>query len=422
VSSAPDRNPIPVFVLSGFLGSGKSTLLNELMTMQQFAASAMVINEFGDVALDHDLVVAGKPELTVTTTGCICCTAGSDIRASLFELHEARRTENAPAFDRVIVETTGLADLAPVINQIIPGGAPASGYRDHIVARAFRLAGVITLVDAIHADANLDEHFECVKQVAFADCLVISKSDLMKDPASRGELAALRDRLRHINPAADILDRNDPSFRFDLAFHPRNYAVADRSGDVHGWLALERILAADSTPNDSAHGAGRAGGGIETVTLIADKPIARRDYKTFLSLLHLAAGPRLLRMKGLIAFDDDPEHPWAIHAVQHSVHPSRRLDAWPTSDRRTRIVAIVHGIDPDRFREMFRQLTGNASRPAHAAPLAVALVCLIVVTATALAGIAWAASSLVREPSNHSVNARDLTPIANTVPSERTGQ
>lgn len=182
----PADNPslIPVFVLTGFLGSGKTTLLRSLLADPSFADTAVVMNEFGDVSIDHDLLRIGGTEMMVTTTSCLCCSPSSDLRASLFDLHALARVRLSRSFARVVVETTGIADPAPAINQLIPGGAPAIGLRDHTVARSFELAGVVTLVDAILGPMTLERHFECLKQVAFADRIVITKTDMIHDPAS----------------------------------------------------------------------------------------------------------------------------------------------------------------------------------------------------------------------------------------------
>ncbi|WP_292593106.1 GTP-binding protein [Mesorhizobium sp.] len=195
----------PVFVLTGFLGAGKSTLLNRLLADPAFADTAVIINEFGDVALDHDLVRVGETQVARTTTGCLCCTIGSDIRSTLHELHVLAGAGEI-SLDRVIVETTGLADPAPLVNQLMPGGSLAIGLRDHLVARNFELAGVVTLVDIVTGELSIENHFEAAKQVAFADRVVLTKSDLARDPASIRDIASLRARLTTLNPAAPIDD------------------------------------------------------------------------------------------------------------------------------------------------------------------------------------------------------------------------
>lgn len=355
----PADNPssIPIFVLTGFLGSGKTTLLRELLSDPAFADTAVVMNEFGDVAIDHDLLRVGGTEMITTTTGCLCCSAGSDLRASLFDLHALARMRLSRSFSRVVVETTGLADPAPAINQLMPGGAPAVGLRDYTVARTFEVAGVVALVDAILGPMTLERHFECLKQVAFADRIVITKTDMIHDPASQRDLEDLRAELASINPTAQIMDRVGA----DLVqlFQPRLYAPKNLSTDVEGWLALERVLAAEK-PNHAAlaaEGAMRHQSGVATFSIVHNEPVAQRDFEDFLSVLQIAAGPKLLRLKGLVAIKEDPDRPMLVHAVQHTVHPLQRLGAWPSEDRRTRLVAITHGLDPKRIRSIFDVLT-----------------------------------------------------------------
>lgn len=349
------KSPIPVVILSGFLGAGKSTLINDLLAAPEMKDTAIVVNEFGDIGIDHELIRVSQREMMVTTLGCICCTAGSDIRTSLYELHEAAARDGRLAFSRVIVETTGLADPAPLINQLVPGYAPASGLRDHVVARRFRLAGFICAVDATAAQETLDHHFECLKQIAFADRLVLTKADLRNRDR---DLARLVATLRELNPAADIVDRRHADFDIVSLFHPRGYVTTDRGEDVEGWLALERVLAAEPTE----HGAGpreRHGGGIASFTLTYDTPIRPGDLADFLEALGVIAGARLLRLKGLVCVATDPECPFVIHGVQHNIHPPQRLDAWPSDDRRTRMVLITNGLDRNAVDQLFGAITNN---------------------------------------------------------------
>lgn len=351
---------IPVVILTGFLGSGKTTLLNEVLADPAFVDTAVIVNEFGDISIDHDLVRVGRREMMVTTTGCLCCTAGSDIRSSLFDLHEAARVGLAPGFSRVIVETTGLADLAPVINQLVPGGAPALGYRDHVVARAFRAAGVVCTVDATTADLTLDRHFECLKQIAFADRLVLTKTDMVRDPASRHDVQALQARLGQINPAAPISDRNASDFDASVLFTPRGYSPGDLGVDAEGWLALEQILA--SEPHKPHRHDGPDGpGGIRTFSVVSSRAVRREAFDRFLMLLRAAADTRLLRLKGLVRIEGD-ERPLVVHCVQHAVHPPARLESWPSDDRRTRLVLIAYEVDPAAVEDLFEAVTAEPRR------------------------------------------------------------
>ena len=355
-------NSIPVFLLTGFLGAGKSTLLNRLLADPEFADTAVIINEFGDVAIDHDLVRAGKTRIARTTTGCMCCTAGSDIRTTLFELHTLAEAGEV-VFNRVIVETTGLADPAPLINDLIPGGSPAIGLRDHIVARKFGLAGVVTLVDGVTGEATIENHFEAMKQIAFADRLVLTKTDLADDGVAIERVELLKEWLSSANPSAQVVDGKatecDP---VDL-FRRRAYVPASLFDDVIAWLALEEAVRAEKPTAHGQPGAGagsdRHGGRIQTFTLIRDEPVEPEAFRKFMGLVSAAAGPRLLRAKGIVNLSDDPSRPRVVHAVQHMVHPPHMLETWPDEDHRTRLVFITDGIDPEPVRKLFEAALDN---------------------------------------------------------------
>ncbi|SEB49409.1 GTPase, G3E family [Nitratireductor aquibiodomus] len=357
------RSRIPVFILTGFLGAGKSTLLNSVLRDPAFARTAVIVNEFGDVALDHDLVSIGQTQVARTTTGCMCCTFGSNVRAGLHDLHTLAAAGEV-SFERVIVETTGLADPAPIINDLIPGGSPAVGLRDHVVARTFELAGVVTLVDVMTGATSIENHFEATKQVAFADRIVLTKTDLLPDPGPSPDVESLTAMLAKLNPSAPIEDRMATGFAQGRLFDPRAYVPASLGDDVTGWLALDEALRAEnanapSSGHDDRDGIDRHGGRIRAFTLTRDDPIEQVALDKFMTLISAAAGPRLLRVKGLVNLMEDPGRPRVIHAVQHVVYPTLLLEAWPSDDHRTRLVFITDGVDPKPVRQLFDAALDN---------------------------------------------------------------
>jgi len=352
----------PVHILTGFLGAGKSTLLNRLLADPAFADTAIIINEFGKIALDHDLVRVGRTQIARTTTGCLCCTAGSDIRSTLHELQGLAEAGEI-TFDRVIVETTGLADPAPLVNQLIPGGMPAPGLRDHQVTQGFVLAGVIALVDIVTGELSIENHFEAAKQIAFADRLVLTKTDLACDPATICDVDLLRVKLAELNPAAPIADAHETGFDPATLFQPRVYAPASLGDDVAGWLALDAALreTGPATTATADTPVERHGGRIRTFAIIREEPVQQEALRTFLDLLARSAGPRLLRVKGLVQDLDEPERPRVIHVVQHAVHEPAILEAWPSDDRRTRLVFITDGLDTEPVQRFFEAVLDRQS-------------------------------------------------------------
>lgn len=347
---APLYDPVPVTLLTGFLGSGKTTLLNDILADPRMAGTAVIVNEFGSVPIDHDLVRTGTESYFRTTTGCICCTAMSDIRVSLYELHEARLVGDIPPVARVIIETTGLADPAPIINSLIPGGAPAMGLRDHIVARQFYLSGVVTAFDAVAGRATLDTFMEGWKQLAFADHIVLTKADL----AGAEPLAYT---VRGLNPAAVIHDRHDPGFRPQDLIGDRPYSTQDKAEDVPGWLAMKTL----GLHGGHTHDPNRHEDAVEAIGLDHDMPLDPGSLTAFLQLVTSNTGSGLLRLKGLFAVADDPERPVVAHVVQHRLYPLQRLDRWPTEDRRTRVVLIGRNMPAKPIRDLFAAV---APRPA----------------------------------------------------------
>ncbi|MEM0907390.1 MAG: GTP-binding protein [Pseudomonadota bacterium] len=362
----------PIIVLTGFLGAGKSTLLRRLMALPEFGASGLVINEFGDVAIDHDLVAAGLPNTAVTSTGCICCTAGADIRASVAEVHEAAEKLGRLPLPRVIVETTGLADPAPVVNQLVAGAVPALGLRDHVVARHYRLAGVVTVFDVTHGLNLLSQHPESIKQVAFADRIVLTKMDCLEADERDGQVRKVRAQLRQMNPSAEILDGERAIDDLAAVFSPRAYAPRDLGGGVDEWLDEAKHAHhhahnhhhnhghdhhhghdhAHHHDHDHDHEHGPENHGVRSIGLTIDEPIDKSALVHAIDLIQMLHGTQILRLKGILAFKDDPGAAYVLQMVQHVVHPLSRLEAWPSADRRSRLVIITFGIDPGKVADM----------------------------------------------------------------------
>jgi G3E family GTPase len=306
---------IPVAVLTGFLGSGKTTLLSHLVRQPEFARTAVIINEFGEIGLDHELVETSKESFVTLQTGCLCCTIRGDLVLTLEDLLRRREAGTVPRFERVVIETTGLADPAPILQALMTD----PGLADRLV-----LAGVVTTVDAVVGSTTLDRQPEAAKQAAVADRIVLTKTDLAPTPE------ALLARIAALNPAAPVLrgahGRVDPARLFDGAL----YDPAGKMPDTQAWLAPE----AHHRERDHHDAA------IVSFCLVREAPLHAIALTLFLETVAEHCGADLLRIKGLIDIVESPGRPAVIHGVQHVVHPPAWLDAWPSADRRSRIVLI----------------------------------------------------------------------------------
>jgi G3E family GTPase len=326
---------LPASLITGFLGSGKTTLLNRLLRHDAMRDSAVIINEYGEVSLDHLLVERVDGEVAVLASGCICCTIRSDLEETLRNLLVRRDRGEVPPFRRILVETTGLADPAPIVQLLL---------NNPLVSHFLRLDTVVTTVDAANAVHQLDRQYEAVKQVALADRLLITKCDLVSN------IDALQQRLRRLNPGARIErvmhGEIDPADLFGAGLvDPEKKAV-----DVARWLN-EQAFASSREPahHDHAHHGHDHHGhdaGITSFVLAFDEPLDWMLVSQWLAYLRTARGEDLLRVKGILNLRGE-ETPVVIHGVHHVFHPPVALAKWPDDDRRSRIVFITRGIARD---------------------------------------------------------------------------
>ena len=355
--------PIPLSVLTGFLGAGKTTLLNTLLRDPALSDTLVLINEFGEVGLDHLLVERADGDMIVMSSGCLCCTIRGDLISTLEDLLKRRDNGRIRPFARVLIETTGLADPAPVLHTIM--------FHPYLMLR-YRLEGVITLVDAVNGMATLDVHPESVKQVAVADRIVLSKTDLVNSSAMKADLGDLIQRLKALNPfALTLLARSGESIADNL-FNMGLYDLESKSPDVRRWLNVEAIDASHSQEAQGhghdhkghhhahAHDVNRHDASIRSFCLRSDAPLEPQSFDMFLDLLRQFHGPSLLRVKGIVGLTMDPDRPVVIHGVQHIFHPPVRLDAWPDADHSTRIVFILKDLKPEFIEKLWGAFAGIA--------------------------------------------------------------
>lgn len=329
---------VPVTLLTGFLGSGKTTVLNQLL--KRLPLTAVVMNEFGEVGLDHQLLEETRGPLALLSGGCVCCQVQGSLAPTLKNLWLGRQDGTLPPFERIIIETTGIADPAPILETLL---------RDRYVSAHMRMDGVVTSVDAVLADGQLDDHPEALRQIAVADRLLLTKTDL----ANTENVAALRQRLHQLNPAAPmhVVDHGDidPALIMNCGlFRPE-----DKHPDVLRWLAESRYKPAGGslTGLRRAPAAPTHTRGIRSFCISFEQPLDWLGLTAALEMLMSFRAKHILRMKALVnAIGEDK--PLVLHAVQHVFHAPATLPEWPDADRRSRFVFITDALDEDFVRRL----------------------------------------------------------------------
>lgn len=321
---------IPLTIVTGFLGSGKTTIIRHVLGDPRFTNAEIIVNELGEIGIDHHLFRQTDERITLLGAGCACCARRDDLVEALGDLLRRYDRGELPSLDRVLLETTGLADPAPILHTIVA---------DPLLGRRFRVDRVVTTLDAVAGVRNLSTYVEAMRQVATADVVILTKVDLAPD--GTGALAGL---VASINPTATTVSASHGRFDVEKALSD-DTTVLSRSPASEIYTALPPVL--------------HAPGGVASLSLEFDEPLDGRMLGIWLTMLLHAHGECVLRVKGLL--DVGEEGPLLLEGVQHVVHTPRHLARWPDGERRGRLVFIVRDLDPDLIRESLAAFQSLAS-------------------------------------------------------------
>lgn len=332
-ASPDDRRsgPTPVNLLTGFLGSGKTTLLQRMLADPSMAGCAVLINEFGEVGLDHHLLDRIDDNVVLLKSGCVCCTVRGEVADALQSLHARRGRGEIPWFDRVVIETTGMADPYPALSTI----------RSHPVLKSqFSIGNVVTTVDAVNAAGILGRRLEATRQIAAADVVALTKTDLCDDAQGR----AVRESLARLNPTASVLAATDPALP--------GLVAARRTAEPEALVGVSPTEVEPAATHHHDHGDQDDGHAVKSFAMVFEDRVDWTGFGIWLTMLLHSHGDRIFRVKGMLHVSGEP-NPVAVHAVQRLVHPPVHMSGWPDEGRRSTIVFITEGLDPDRIRHSF---------------------------------------------------------------------
>ena len=341
---------IGISVLTGFLGSGKTTILTSLIKQEQMANAAIIINEFGEIGLDHDLIETTDENVIELQNGCICCTIQDDLKTTLLNLLKKMEKQDISPFKHVIIETTGLADPVPIIHTLMTSLD---------LQRIYSIDGVITVVDSINGESTFNAHEESVKQTAFADTIILSKTDI----ADKGTVDALTKRIKSINPKVTIIKSDKNSLPVSKLLGLNDYNPQNKEWNVREWLDIEKNKSSNHSHyhhdhHNHEHDVNRHGDNIETFAMVTSQPVSMTAVNFFLELLMSQMGENILRIKGILNIKGQ-SCPAVIHGVQHIFHPLEWLEKWPSEDKQSRLVFITKNIKKDIIDDLFKIIGKN---------------------------------------------------------------
>lgn len=350
----------PVTIVTGFLGSGKTTLMNRALAAPAMRGALVIVNEFGEVSLDHALMASSDDTIVVLQNGCLCCTVFGDLIGMLNSLYHRREAGEIARFDRIVIETSGLADPVSLVQAFLS---------DPTLEGLYRLSGVVAVVDAINYTATLDEHDEAVRQIALADNIILTKLDMVPAGERPRREAAARVAVAAINHAAPVLFADDPTLDVPALLGWDGYDLERGTAEVSAWLAQDALTSAevrDSHRHHYAHVHDHHHVEIGSLSFIREEPLPRLALQLLLDGIERNLGSSLLRIKAIVAVEGEEEGPAVIQGAQHLLHNISWLKGWPFPDRKSRFVLISAGIGTGQLREMVELLDRIATRSAVA--------------------------------------------------------